>query len=184
MIIATRGFHSYLNDDLTKALFDGMWGGVLAAFHDGSTASYALRNNRLGDLLNYGKSYLTIGMAGGDNSIQDHFEIYHVIGDPTLELWHDEPILIRVLANILFSCFRPPYLNIKLSSCPKDSVVTIWYQGKKLKRIEPSSPVISCPMKELVIKSQRPTFPVFNRLIEVCFRAPGCRFQRVRVRLR
>ena len=63
-------------------------------------ASYQIKYNRLGDLLNYGKTYLPIGMAGGTINIQDHFEIYHVIGDPTLELWRHEPTNVRIKATV------------------------------------------------------------------------------------
>jgi hypothetical protein len=160
-----------------KALFDGMWGGVLETFPDSSTASYPIKNNRLGDLLNYGKSYLPIGMAGGTTSIQDHFEIYHVIGDPTLELWRHEPTHVRLKATLRRGHFsRPVRLIIRLSSCPRGSVITIWHKNRLIKRIEPRSTLMSLPINKLL----RP--PRIDPLF-VCFKAPGCRFRKVRVRL-
>lgn len=184
LIAATRNSHSYLNDDLMKALFDGMWGGVLPTFPDSSTASYPIKHSRLGDLLGYGKSYLPIGMAGGQGSIQDHFEIYHIIGDPTLELWRDEPVQVRVSAKVIRRLGRSTYLVIRLSSCPIGSVVTVLYKGRSVKRIEPKSTTITLPIRDLG------SFPsshlaIFARgfPLYVCFKAPGCRFRKVRVHL-
>jgi hypothetical protein len=184
LIAATRNSHSFLNDDLMLALFDGMWGGVLPTFPDGSTASYPVRNNRLGDLLNYSKSYLPIGMAGGEVYIKDHFEIYHVVGDPSLEVWRDEPVSIKFTAKLSKQRVRPKRtLNIRLSSCPEGSVITVWYGKEMIKRIEPRSTLVSLPVDSL-LTSSRPGFPNLRRnMLFVCFKAPGCRFRQVRVRL-
>ena len=83
-IVAINAVKGITNNMEGKALFDGMWPGVLPTF-PGSTAAYGVRNNRLGDLLNYAKSYLPIAGSGSTRYIKDHFEIYHVVGDPTLE---------------------------------------------------------------------------------------------------
>ncbi|UCE28561.1 MAG: hypothetical protein JSV85_04575 [Candidatus Bathyarchaeota archaeon] len=63
LIAATRVSHTWLNNDLMKGLFDAMWAGVLPTF-PGSTASYPVKHNRLGDILNYGKAYLPVKMSG------------------------------------------------------------------------------------------------------------------------
>ncbi len=84
LVAATETSGTWRNDSLIKALFDAMWPGVLPSF-PGTNASYAIKHNRLGDILNYAKSYLLV--AHGTNSgVKDHFEIYHVVGDPTLQL--------------------------------------------------------------------------------------------------
>ena len=73
LLAATQCSGTWRNDSLIKALFDAMWPGVIAGF-PGSNASYAIKYNRLGDILNYGKSYLMV--AHGTNSgVQHHFEI-------------------------------------------------------------------------------------------------------------
>lgn len=183
LIAATRNSHSFLNDDLMLAMFDGMWGGMIPTFPDASTASYPIRNNRLGDLLNYAKSYLPIGMAGGQTSIQDHFEIYHVIGDPSLEVWRDEPVSIRIRAWLEPRGIQPRRrLIIRMSSCPDGSVITVWHGSKMIKRIEPRSTLITLPVESLAIS--QPSIPNIRRnVLYVCFKAPGCRFRQVRVRL-
>jgi hypothetical protein len=173
LIAATRVSHTWLNNDLMKALFDAMWSGILPTF-PGSTASYPVRYNRLGDILNYGKSYLPVKMSGSAQYIKDHFEIYHVIGDPTIQLWRAAPITISIRAIL-----RSGYLHIILSDCPKGSVITIWYKDKMLKRIEPSSTLIKMPLKDITLS---PSLPMRN-IISVCFSAPGHRFRQVKVRI-
>ena len=187
LIAATRVSHTWLNNDLMKGLFDAMWAGVLPTF-PGSTASYSVRHNRLGDILNYAKAYLPVTMSGGANYIKDHYEIYHVIGDPTIELWKALPRTICLEAKLIAQ-----YLSIKLSSCPKGAVITIWYRNKMLKRIEPSSTHIKVSLRDIQIirpllpVSGVPT-PIGGRLplrdqISVCFWAPGHRFRQRLIRV-
>lgn len=168
---ATRSSQTWLNNDLMKALFDAMWAGVLPTF-PASTASYPVKYNRLGDILNYGKSYLPVKMSGNAEYIKDHYEIYHVIGDPTIELWDAEPVTIGIRA-----IRRGLYLYIMLSACPKGSVITTWYRNKMLKRIEPSSTHVKISLKDIAISP----LPPRRRLISVCFKAPGHRFREVKV---
>ncbi|WP_440955665.1 C25 family cysteine peptidase [Methanosarcina sp. Mfa9] len=172
LIAATRDSGTWRNDSLIKALFDAMWAGLLPTF-PGSTSSYPVKYNRLGDIMNYAKSYLPIAHTGENAGIKDHFEIYHVIGDPTIELWSAEPLPAGLKAKIMMN-----NLYISLSSCPKGGVVTVWYEDKVIKRIEPSSKYIKIPLKEIVLR------PISGRrnIISVCFHAPGHRFRQVHVR--
>lgn len=173
LIAATRLSNTWLNNDLMRALFDTMWPGVLPTF-PGTTASYAVKHNRLGDILCYGKSYLPVSMSGNSSYIKDHFEIYHVHGDPTLEIWRDFPITINLSVRV-----RRTDLIIKMSSCPKDSVITIWHRNNLLKRIEPSINQLKISLRNF------PSLPLppLRQKILVCFWAPGCRFQMVRVKI-
>lgn len=173
LIAATRVSHSFLNDDLTKAMFDGMWPGVLPTF-PGSTAAYGVRHNRLGDLLNYAKSYLPICGSGSKQYIKDHFEIYHVVGDPTLEIWKDVPRLIRLRTFV-----RGQFMYVQLPSVPNGCVVTIWHGEKLLKRLEPSSTLVRISLRELRVRG----LPWMERVVHVCAAAPGNRFSAVRVRI-
>ena len=45
------------NDSIAKALFDALWPGIIPVFSS-TGKSHALRNGRIGDLLNYAKAYL------------------------------------------------------------------------------------------------------------------------------
>jgi hypothetical protein len=172
LVAATRLSGTFRNDSLEKAMFDAMWPGVLPTF-PGSTASYAVRHNRLGDILNYAKSYLPIAHSGDNAGIKDHFEIYHVIGDPTLELWEAVPSAVSLRAKVVGHD-----LLISLSACPKDGVLTLWYRGQLRKRMEPSSKYIKLSLKDLKLESE----PPFRRYLLVCFKAPGYRFRQVGVR--
>lgn len=170
LIAVTRNSGTWRNDSLVKALFDATWAGVLPTF-PGSTASYPVKHNRLGDILNYAKSYLPVAHSGAAG-IKDHFEIYHVIGDPTIELWKANPIIIDIRAEL-----RGSYLDIMLSACPKGSVITTWYKDKMFKRIEPSSTHVRISTRPI-----RPLpFPM-RRLVYVYFWAPGHRFRQVSTR--
>lgn len=172
LIAATRVSHTWLNNDLIRALYDAIWPGVLPTY-PGSTASYSVRHNRLGDILNYAKAYLPVKMSGSAQYIKDHYEIYHVIGDPTLEVWKAFPLVVRIRVNRVGS-----YLTVSLSSCPQGSVITIWWGDRLLKRIEPSSTIIRISLRDLqLFPWGRP-----SSQIKVCFWAPGCRFVEAKVR--
>ncbi|MFX0139334.1 MAG: C25 family cysteine peptidase [Candidatus Hodarchaeota archaeon] len=181
LIAATRSSQTWLNNDLMKALFDGMWGGVLATFGP-STASYSIKYNRLGDILNYGKSYLPITMSGGNTYIKDHFEIYHVVGDPTIELWKDEPCIVKIRAFI-----KDNYLYILLSSVPKNSVITIWLGKKMIKKINPTCRQMKISLKSIpgfkLTPIPAPSWIKLKDYIIIAFWAPGCRFVQVKVKL-
>jgi len=170
LIAATRKSYPWLNDHLMKALFDAMWAGVLPTF-PGSTASYPMKCNRLGDILNYAKIYLPTAKSGSDREIKDHLEIYHVIGDPTLELLKGNPAKMGMRAVV-----REGNLDIMLlSPCPRNGVITVWYEGELLKRIEPSSTHVRLSLRDTAL------WPVSSEKISVCFWAPGYRFQQVGV---
>ena len=171
LIAATRVSGTWRNDSMMKALFDAMWGGVLPTF-PGSTASYPVRNCRLGDILNYAKAYLPIAHSGDNAGIRDHFEIYHVIGDPTLELWKAQPGHIGLQANVVGT-----YLCIILSAPPpKGAVITVWHGDRLLKKIQPSSTHVKIPLRSIAIA------PPIRRALAVCCWAPGHRFRQIIVR--
>ncbi len=181
LIAATRLSNTWLNNDLMKAMFDAMWAGVLSTF-PGSTASYPIRFCRLGDILNYGKAYLPITMSASEMYIKDHFEIYHVIGDPTLELWKNEPCRIRIYAKIIMN-----YLHIFLSFCPKGSIITVWVGDKMLKRIKPTSTNVKISLRGIPGSRLYPTSTYqwiqMRKQIAVYFWPPGCGFYHVMVRI-
>jgi hypothetical protein len=177
LIAATRVSHSWLNNDLEKGLFDATFGGVIPTFPSG-TASYPITFNRLGDVLNYAKSYLPIGASGSPEYIKDQFEIYHVIGDPTIELWTTAPRSVSVKAAIAI-VLRRKVLDIQLSECPKGCTLTIWADEQMVRRLEPSSTHVAISMDDLHL--QAGTTP--TKAIYVCFHAPGCGYKEVNVKL-
>lgn len=174
LIAPTEYSGTWRNDSLMKALFDAMWPGVIAGF-PGTNASYAIKHNRLGDILNYAKSYLLL--AHGTNAgVKGHFEMYHVVGDPTLQLWAEEPASIRLIASI-----RHNNLNIHIRPVPAEAIVTIWYRGKLVKRAALTSARMSIPVSGLRLTPSR--IPALRRYVEVCVSASGHRYTQTRVKL-
>ena len=176
LIAATELSGTWRNDSMMKALFDAMWPGVIPTF-PGATASYPVKYNRLGDILNYAKSYLLVA-HGSNSGVKNHFEIYHVVGDPTLQLWEDEPAQVSLNAGVSSGVLR-----IKLGVCPKGATVTVWHRGDLLKRINPSSRWITINLRDLrLLRPAHSLFPI-RRPLSVCFAAPGCRFAQVSLRV-
>jgi hypothetical protein len=176
LIAATELSGTWRNDSLMKAMFDAMWPGVIPTF-PGTTASYPVKYSRLGDILNYAKSYLLIA-HGSNAGVKNHFEIYHVIGDPTLQLWAYEPFAVRLSASI-----GNDTLYIYISTYPKGSVLTIWHKKELLKRIETSSTRITIPLRDLKLITTSTPLPMpTRRSLSVCFSAPGHRFAQVNLK--
>lgn len=92
VIAANKKSPRWRNDTLLKALFDALWPGVLPRFPEGNVG-YPVISQRLGDILDYAKAYLLVKHGynktndiDSNNLTKKQIEIYHVIGDPTLEI--------------------------------------------------------------------------------------------------
>ncbi len=172
-VAATEASGTWRNDNMIKAMFDALWPGVIPTFT--STAGYPLKCNRLGDILNYAKSFLLV-QNGSNSGVKGHLEIYHVIGDPTIEVWSDPPLPITVSSSIwsglLFIC---------LDACPAGALLTVWYRDKLIKRIRPFSRRVVIPLRDLRLRS-KPLPGSLKRQLAVCFAAPGYRFTQTRVK--
>ena len=106
VIAANVGSQRWRNDSMVKALFDAICPGIISSFPK-TNASYPVKYKRLGDILNYAKAYLLV--KHGFNKLnksdfkhltkeefdkldlkyytKEQIEMYHIIGDPTLEIW-------------------------------------------------------------------------------------------------
>lgn len=87
----TRNSPTWANSALTRGLMDATWPNTVP--EGGNTPI-----RRLGDILNYGKSYLVgqVGVAQTAGSVSTNTAnmnviMYHVFGDPTLEMWTSMP---------------------------------------------------------------------------------------------
>ena len=87
-----RNSPTWPNSALLRGFIDATWPTLASGFGDGTS------KRRLGDILNHGKLYLAtqIGVAqpAGDITVTDYTDeiiLYHVIGDPTLEMWTSNP---------------------------------------------------------------------------------------------
>lgn len=88
----TRNSPTWANNALTRGYFDAVWPDTVPGF-GGNTS-----HKRLGDTLNWGKIYLAsqvgISQTAGSVSVGDmgyEYHIWHVIGDPTLAMWTNNP---------------------------------------------------------------------------------------------
>ncbi len=171
LVAATRTSGTWRNDSLIRALFDGLFPGVIPTF-PGTTASYAIKNNRLGDLLNYAKMYLLVA-HGVNSGVQDHYEMYHVVGDPTLEIWTAPPSTVRLSVSIIRAS-----LVVRLSSTPADGVITVRHGSKILKTAKTSSRQLQIPLSDFKALGETTTM---KRVITVSFSAPGWRYTEKRI---
>jgi len=93
----TRNSPSWTNSALLRGFMDATWPSAVGDFGNATV------KRRLGDILNHGKLYMwtQIGVFGTDNArAEDELRMWHVIGDPTLEMWTRSPHLV-VLPGIL-----------------------------------------------------------------------------------
>jgi hypothetical protein len=98
----TRNSPTWANSALTRGFFDAVWPNTLPAYGP------ATSHRRLGDILNYGKAYLAtqVGVAGNGDGItsgnlSSELYMWHVIGDPTLEMWTGNPHRLVIDPSIL-----------------------------------------------------------------------------------
>jgi len=106
VIAATRNSPTYPNDDLIRGLTEYIWPDFYL------TPSDTAKSKRLGDVLNAAKFYVESGWSG--SSAKSEFELFHCLGDPTVELWTKNPnpsILIpwtKLYKEIQFIKFPEP----------------------------------------------------------------------------
>jgi hypothetical protein len=179
LIAATRYSNNELNNDLMTALFDAAFGGILFSSAKTTAAGSPMKQTNklrcLGDILNYGKACLPLTRHAPAAYIKDHFEIYHVIGDPTLELWTAPPLALDMAVKV-----KGNILHVNLSTCPAGCILTIRVVDKTsdledmFKQIQPSSKRVAfpLPMKESAIMPP----PCTSRYLRVCCWAPGYRY--------
>jgi len=103
----TRNSPTWANNALTRGFFDAVWPDTVPS-HGGNTS-----HKRLGDILNWGKIYLagqvSAAQTAGSVSVDDmgyEYNIWHVIGDPTLEMWTKNPHKLILTPNFTVESSR------------------------------------------------------------------------------
>lgn len=85
----TRVSPSWPNSVLARGFFDATFPNVVPTYGNNTS------KRRLGDILLHGKFYLlsqlNVAVGVGANEVRNEFFLYHVIGDPTLEMWTSDP---------------------------------------------------------------------------------------------
>jgi hypothetical protein len=95
---ASRNSRGRVNEEMAQAFIDGIWDSMIHGYPSAEwpPPSYEL-STRLGDVLNYAKFYVAQEHGRPDNPDQDFgisqvmFEVFHLHGDPTMELWVSDP---------------------------------------------------------------------------------------------
>jgi hypothetical protein len=130
LIAATRNTPSYPNNDLVKAFVDSIWNDMLPGFPSSGTDAAALEGSgRLGDSLNYAKFYVATQWTGVSNC-QREFELYHVLGDPTMEIWTEYPHL--KIAHLPFEAVIPHRWDYWVPLELEGVIVTLIQKGEIL----------------------------------------------------
>jgi hypothetical protein len=91
VVAAARASSTTYNQYLSQGLFDAYWGDVVVGFDRFDTgAPYQMR---LGDALVYAKDWVLASASDPtDPYVVDQLQMYHLHGDPTLEVWTDRPL--------------------------------------------------------------------------------------------
>jgi len=91
---ACRNSLSGYNDFLALGMIDGMWDNFIPSFGFET-------NGYLGYVLYHG--LLAMEQMWGGYSTQYEFDIFHVIGDPTIQIWRELPQEITAIHDICFT---------------------------------------------------------------------------------
>lgn len=121
VIASTRVSYSGYNDELCVGLYDAMWSEFDPDYPNGNSANpYTTEVYRISQVMNYGKfwmydKYIVPGgcdpypWTPSEAASRCEFEMFHVHGDPTLEVWTafpqnltvDHPIMVQYGPNTL-----------------------------------------------------------------------------------
>ena len=139
VIAATRVSPTWENNALSRGLFDATWPTFMPAF--GSSTSLT----RLGDIMNHGKIYMlsqafapqaTLVDGSGNlslTSIRNNFYNYHLLGDPTLEMWTADPYATAGLGRQVTILERTTK-RIVVAYSEEGALITVLQNGTPLAR--------------------------------------------------
>ena len=104
----TRVSPSWPNTALAAGLFDAIWPETIPSFGDTVT------KRRLGDILNHAKLYLVTqcGTWTSYANLLNELYLYHVIGDPTLEIWTADPDAILLAPEFALQAYDNRLLHV------------------------------------------------------------------------
>lgn len=108
----TRDSPTWTNNSLTRGLFDAIWPDIAPSFGDSKS------KRRLGDILNHAKMYLFSQDGIPETTetlwaieVLSELALWHIIGDPTLEIWTSPHFLLSAdyTADFLGNSLRVRY---------------------------------------------------------------------------
>ena len=123
VIASTRVSYSGYNDELCVGLFDAMWSDFNPEYPDNESMNpYNTEVYRISQVMNYGKFWMyDIYVAPGgcppypwtpsEDVSRTTFEMFHVHGDPTMEIWTSMPENFEVTYEILDDSLEVMVMN-------------------------------------------------------------------------
>jgi hypothetical protein len=122
----TRDSPTWANSALARGFFDAVWPNTLPSYGP------ATSHRRLGDILNYGKAYLAtqVGVSGTTEAptagnLTSELYLWHVIGDPTLEMWTGNPHRLTIDPSILAKLYA---FELKIKFPYEEAVITAYQE--------------------------------------------------------
>lgn len=97
----TRNSPTVQNNTLTRGFFDAIWPSTLPSY--GGTTSI----KRLGDILNYAKTYMVSEHGIGNSNVQFELAAWHVYGDPTMEIRTSNPYILTLPISAVIKVKEP-----------------------------------------------------------------------------
>lgn len=142
VVAASRNSRGGVNEDMARAFIDGIWNHMLPGYPNAESIAPELEgSHRLGDVLNYAKFYIADQYGRPDDPVQDFgitqvmFEVFHLFGDPTMELWTANPAPLideSLLEEIPMRPLWPLGLSYSLPIEVDGVVVTLLHNGEIL----------------------------------------------------
>lgn len=181
LIASTRPVGTWYSDVMMKALFDALWPGLLPVYPKGRTPVSSSRN-RIGDILNYAKSVLPVWYRGEKETIKRHFEMFHVLGDPSLEIQTELP------EDIEWEVEKKPegFIIRFLKMIPEGSVITfsfkdVWEEDVfHYYSVFPDQLISRISLNDIRLKRTTDKIDL-DEGVTVSFYAPGFRYQEKKV---
>lgn len=121
----TRVSPSWANSLLARGLFDAIWPNVIPSFGNNTP------KRRLGDILNHAKLYVIsrIGLDTDGTSYSNAYDellLYHVIGDPTLEIWTRDPRVLTLPGSFTLGPVGDDDLDIQYAA--EGAIITAYQE--------------------------------------------------------
>lgn len=124
----SRNSPSWPNTALLKGFMDAIWPNALPAFGP------ATSQRRLGDILNHGKLYMMsqIGVGGSgvySGDAEYNQLLWHVFGDPTMEIWTSNPNLYVLPSLVAAYRYLPREGLFEVDYATDGATITVFQQS-------------------------------------------------------
>jgi len=137
VICSTRVSYSGYNDEFCVGMYDAMWPDFDPNYPNGNSANpFTTAVYRIAQVMNYGKfwmydKYIVPGGCSpypwtpSETNSRTTFEMFHVHGDPTMEVWTSLPKNMQVTYEILNNTVE---VTVEDNSDPIDNALVCLYQ--------------------------------------------------------